>query len=115
MGVTGETRCASRVGPGAKAEAPILRLEDGRAGRRGSSGGRIARCGGGLSSEDWNCPGNTPGGTRGNWLSLIITLAVPCAAMLRRISVEETALVETLGRRSEVYRAHTKRLVPGLW
>ena len=51
----------------------------------------------------------------GNWLSLVITLAVPCAAMLRRISVEETALVETLGRRYEVYRAHTKRLVPGLW
>ena len=51
----------------------------------------------------------------GNWLSLVITLAVPCAAMLRRISVEETALVETLGRRFEVYRAHTKRLVPGLW
>lgn len=28
---------------------------------------------------------------------------------------EETALVETLGRPYEVYRTHTKRLVPGLW
>ena len=51
----------------------------------------------------------------GNWLSLLITVTVPAVAMLRRIGVEETALVETLGRPYEVYRTRTKRLVPGLW
>jgi protein-S-isoprenylcysteine O-methyltransferase Ste14 len=50
----------------------------------------------------------------GNWLALLITVTVPTVAMLRRISVEEAALVETLGRPYEVYRTHTKRLVPGL-
>jgi protein-S-isoprenylcysteine O-methyltransferase Ste14 len=51
----------------------------------------------------------------GNWLSLLITVTVPAVAMLRRIGVEETALAETLGRPYELYRTHTKRLVPGLW
>jgi protein-S-isoprenylcysteine O-methyltransferase Ste14 len=51
----------------------------------------------------------------GNWLSLLITVTMPAVAMLRRIGVEETALVETLGRPYEVYRTRTKRLVPGLW
>ena len=51
----------------------------------------------------------------GNWLSLLIAVAVPVAAMLRRIGVEEAALTETLGRPYELYRTHTKRLVPGLW
>ena len=51
----------------------------------------------------------------GNWLSLLITVTVPAVAMLQRIGVEETALVETLGRPYEVYRTRTKRLVPGLW
>lgn len=51
----------------------------------------------------------------GNWLSLLVTVAVPAVAMLRRIGVEEAALVETLGRPYEIYRTHTKRLVPGLW
>ena len=51
----------------------------------------------------------------GNWLSLLITVTVPAVAMLRRIGVEEAALTETLGRPYEIYRTHTKRLVPGLW
>jgi protein-S-isoprenylcysteine O-methyltransferase Ste14 len=51
----------------------------------------------------------------GNWPSLLITLAVPAVAMLRRIGVEEAALVETLGQPYQIYRTHTKRLVPGLW
>jgi protein-S-isoprenylcysteine O-methyltransferase Ste14 len=51
----------------------------------------------------------------GNWLSLLIAVTVPVAAMLRRIGVEEAALTETLGRPYELYRTHTKRLVPGLW
>lgn len=51
----------------------------------------------------------------GNWLSLLVTVAVPAVAMLRRIGVEEAALVETVGRPYENYRTHTKRLVPGLW
>lgn len=49
--------------------------------------------------------------TLGNWLSLAIIM-LPLAAMLRRISVEETALTEILG---QPYQARTKRLVPGLW
>jgi len=36
--------------------------------------------------------------TLGNWLSLAIMLLLPLAAMLRRISVEETALTEVLGQ-----------------
>ena len=51
----------------------------------------------------------------GNWLALLITVAVPAVAMLRRIGVEETALTETLGQPYRIYRTHTKRLVPGLW
>jgi protein-S-isoprenylcysteine O-methyltransferase Ste14 len=51
----------------------------------------------------------------GSWLSLLITVTIPAVAMLRRIGVEESALVETLGRPYEIYRTHTKLLVPGLW
>ena len=51
----------------------------------------------------------------GNWLSLLVAVAGPAVVMLRRIGVEEAALVETIGRPYEVYRTRTKRLVPGLW
>jgi protein-S-isoprenylcysteine O-methyltransferase Ste14 len=53
--------------------------------------------------------------TLGNCLSLAIMLLLPLAAMLRRISVEETALTEVLGQPYQAYQARTKRLVPGLW
>ncbi|MFI6998803.1 methyltransferase family protein [Nocardia sp. NPDC050175] len=51
----------------------------------------------------------------GNWLSLLIAVALPVYALSRRIDVEERALVETIGRPYERYRAGTKRLVPGVW
>lgn len=50
-----------------------------------------------------------------NWISLVVAVVLPVYALGRRIDVEENALVETLGRRYEEYRARTKRLVPGLW
>ncbi|WP_227983984.1 methyltransferase family protein [Nocardia spumae] len=51
----------------------------------------------------------------GNWISLLIAIIVPTLAFLRRIEVEERAMIETLGRAYEEYRARTRRLVPGLW
>ncbi|MGA4788076.1 methyltransferase family protein [Nocardia sp. AB354] len=51
----------------------------------------------------------------GNWISLLLLIVVPTLAFLRRIDVEERAMVDTLGRSYEDYRARTRRLVPGLW
>ncbi|WP_063001353.1 methyltransferase family protein [Nocardia mikamii] len=51
----------------------------------------------------------------GNWISLLLLIVVPTSAFLRRIDVEEAAMVETLGSSYEDYRARTRRLVPGLW
>jgi protein-S-isoprenylcysteine O-methyltransferase Ste14 len=51
----------------------------------------------------------------GNWLSLALLLALPLVSLLPRIAVEEAVLTSTLGRPYAEYRAHTKRLVPGLW
>lgn len=50
-----------------------------------------------------------------NWISLLVTIVLPAAALLRRIGLEEEVLVETLGRPYEEYRTGTKRLVPGVW
>lgn len=47
-----------------------------------------------------------------NWLSLLVALLLPSIAYLYRISVEEHALVETLGPAYAVYMKRTKRLVP---
>ncbi len=51
----------------------------------------------------------------GNWISLLLVIVVPIMAFLRRIEVEERAMIETLGRAYTEYRARTRRLVPGLW
>ena len=51
----------------------------------------------------------------GNWLSLVILVLLPLATLLRRIFVEEAALVRVLGQPYLAYRCKTKRLVPGLW
>jgi protein-S-isoprenylcysteine O-methyltransferase Ste14 len=51
----------------------------------------------------------------GNWLSLAVLVLLPLATMLRRIFVEEAALVRVLGQPYLAYRCKTKRLVPGLW
>nr|WP_297619011.1 isoprenylcysteine carboxylmethyltransferase family protein [Nocardia sp.] len=50
-----------------------------------------------------------------NWISLLIVTIIPTYGLMRRIDVEEKALVETMGRPYETYRSTTKRLVPGVW
>ncbi len=51
----------------------------------------------------------------GNWLALAVCILLPGAAMLRRIQIEEAELTRVLGEPYQVYRGHTKRLIPGLW
>jgi protein-S-isoprenylcysteine O-methyltransferase Ste14 len=51
----------------------------------------------------------------GNWLALAVCVALPLAALLRRIHVEEAELTRVLGEPYRAYRTRTKRLVPGLW
>ncbi|WP_327144903.1 methyltransferase family protein [Nocardia sp. NBC_01327] len=50
-----------------------------------------------------------------NWISLLVVTIIPTYGLMRRIDVEEKALVETMGRPYEIYRSTTKRLVPGIW
>ncbi len=47
-----------------------------------------------------------------NWLSLIVSIVPPALAYGYRISVEERALVQTLGPAYERYMSRTKRLIP---
>jgi protein-S-isoprenylcysteine O-methyltransferase Ste14 len=47
-----------------------------------------------------------------NWLSLAVALLLPSLAYVYRISVEERALVDTLGPAYALYMRRTKRLVP---
>ena len=47
-----------------------------------------------------------------NWLSLAVALLLPALAYVYRISVEERALVESLGPAYALYMKRTKRLVP---
>jgi protein-S-isoprenylcysteine O-methyltransferase Ste14 len=47
-----------------------------------------------------------------NWLSLAATIVLPAAAYAYRISVEERALVETLGSPYVDYMKRTRRLIP---
>lgn len=49
------------------------------------------------------------------WPGLAVCVLFPLSAMLQRIHVEETELVEVLGDPYRAYRQHTKRLIPGLW
>jgi len=51
----------------------------------------------------------------GSWLSLVALLVPISAAVLRRIRVEEAALVQALGEPYEVYRRSTKLLIPGVF
>jgi protein-S-isoprenylcysteine O-methyltransferase Ste14 len=51
----------------------------------------------------------------GNWLALAVCVALPLAALLRRIRVEEAELTRVLGQPYRAYRTRTKRLIPGLW
>ena len=50
-----------------------------------------------------------------NWISLIVSIILPVAAILYRIHVEEAALVRHFGPAYQVYARRTKRLLPGIW
>jgi protein-S-isoprenylcysteine O-methyltransferase Ste14 len=53
--------------------------------------------------------------TLGNWLSLLFVLVLPTLGLVRRIQVEEAALLGTIGEPYERYAAGRSRLLPGLW
>ena len=50
-----------------------------------------------------------------NWVSLLILLAPPTAALLYRIRIEEQALTVAFGAEYTAYSARTKRLIPGVY
>ena len=50
-----------------------------------------------------------------NWLSLIVAAALPLAAILYRINIEEKILAISLGQDYKDYQKHTKKLIPGIW
>jgi len=50
-----------------------------------------------------------------NWLSLLVIVIPITAAVLYRIRVEETALLESLGSEYADYSKVTKRLIPGVY
>ena len=50
-----------------------------------------------------------------NWLSLVVAIGLPLAALLYRIHVEETLLVKSLGTEYREYQKRTKRLIPWIW
>jgi protein-S-isoprenylcysteine O-methyltransferase Ste14 len=50
-----------------------------------------------------------------NWPGLVLCVAAPALAMLRRIRVEEAELTRVLGDAYRTYQGSTKRLVPWLW
>jgi protein-S-isoprenylcysteine O-methyltransferase Ste14 len=50
-----------------------------------------------------------------HWVSLALCFALPTAAFVHRILVEEKMLVDGLGAEYEQYRRRTKRLVPFVW
>jgi protein-S-isoprenylcysteine O-methyltransferase Ste14 len=53
--------------------------------------------------------------TLGNWLSVVLIVVLPTVGLVRRIRVEEAALLGTIGAPYERYAAAKPRLFPGLW
>ncbi|MGH8041098.1 MAG: methyltransferase family protein [Rudaea sp.] len=51
----------------------------------------------------------------GNWLSLLVVMALALIVYLYRIHEEEAALLNALGERYAEYCRRTKRLVPGVY
>jgi len=49
------------------------------------------------------------------WPGLILCVALPVAALVHRIRVEEAELGRVLGQQYQQYQQHTCRLLPGLW
>jgi protein-S-isoprenylcysteine O-methyltransferase Ste14 len=50
-----------------------------------------------------------------NWASVAAMVVVPLAGLVRRITVEEAMLADSLGEPYRDYAATTSRLVPGVW
>lgn len=50
-----------------------------------------------------------------NWMSLLVLAALPTAALIVRVRIEEDALAEGLGAAYRLYAAPRKRLFPGVW
>jgi protein-S-isoprenylcysteine O-methyltransferase Ste14 len=50
----------------------------------------------------------------GTWLCLAIVMVPITMALLYRIHCEEKVLVEEFGSEYEVYKAHTKAIIPGI-
>jgi len=50
-----------------------------------------------------------------NWISLLIMVTAPTAALLYRIHVEENVLREHFGEEYVEYSRHTRRLIPGIY
>ncbi len=50
-----------------------------------------------------------------NWLSLLLAVGLPVAALLYRIHVEETELLSSLGSDYKNYKRNTKKLIPWIW
>lgn len=50
-----------------------------------------------------------------NWFSLLAFLVIPLLGYVRRIHIEEDALVEGLGNDYRAYRRQTWRLLPFVW
>jgi protein-S-isoprenylcysteine O-methyltransferase Ste14 len=50
-----------------------------------------------------------------NWISFGMVIALPGAALLYRIQVEERALREAFGEQYAAYAKNTSRLLPGIW
>ena len=50
-----------------------------------------------------------------NWLSLLVAVILPLAALLYRIRVEEAALAESFGPDYIEYQKCTKKLIPWVW
>lgn len=54
------------------------------------------------------------GAVLGNWISVALA-ALPTAALIHRIAVEERMLSEAFGQEYSRYCSRTHRLLPGVW
>lgn len=50
-----------------------------------------------------------------NWMSLLVLVALPTAALVVRVRIEEDALADGLGEAYRRYAAARRRLFPGVW
>jgi protein-S-isoprenylcysteine O-methyltransferase len=51
----------------------------------------------------------------GNWAAMLVLIVPVLVVFLRRMNVEEAALIQGLGERYRDYMRHTKRLIPGIY